>query len=84
MTGGYATAFFDEERGPDDADDDLPPGLDDGALRALGLFAWAYVKGLGALVMGVVDGLARGVGDGGAGEAGGVRLGTGGRRRGRM
>ena len=43
-----------------DGDDDLPPGLDDDLLPALRQFAGAYVKGLGGLVMGVVDGFTRG------------------------
>lgn len=53
---------------PDDGDliDDPPPGLDDDTATAMRQFAWAYVKGLGGLVMGVVDGLARGTGGDGA------------------
>lgn len=50
--------------------DDL--GLDDGTRTALAKFAWAYVKGLGGLVMGVMDGFTRegGGGGGGGGSAG--------------
>lgn len=38
-----------------DHDDDLPPGFDVDLPTAAARFALAYVKGLGGLVMGVVD-----------------------------
>lgn len=52
-------------------DDDLPPGFDVDLPTAAGRFAWAYVRGLGGLVMGVVDGLARGAPAGYRGYGGG-------------
>ena len=61
LRGKYFTVLDDD---PDDAelDKDPPPGLDDDLSTAMCNFAWAYVKGLGGLVMGVLDGLARGDG----------------------
>ena len=50
----------------DDIDDDPSLGLDDDLQTAMRKFAWAYAKGLGRLVMGVMDGFARVAGgDGG-------------------
>lgn len=50
----------------DDLDDDPSLGLDDDLQTAMRKFAWAYAKGLGGLVMGVMDGFARVAGgDGG-------------------
>ena len=52
---------YDGKNATDDMDqdfedvDDLPPGLDTDLPTALRQFAWAYVRGLGGLVMGVLD-----------------------------
>ncbi len=48
--------------GEEDPDNDLPPGFNDDLAIAMCKFAWAYAKGLGGLVMGVMNGLARGDG----------------------
>lgn len=58
------TRNFDDDDPADDEDliDDPPPGLDEDVPTAMLQFAWAYAKGLGGLVMGVMDGVARGTG----------------------
>ena len=61
LRGKYVT-FLDDDPDDEDLDNDLPPGLDDDSPTAMCKFAWAYAKGLGGLVMGVLDGLARGDG----------------------
>lgn len=68
MRGQYVTTIDDD---PDDEDliNDPPPGLDDDPPTAMRKFAWAYAKGLRGLVMGVMDGLARGAGGGDGGLA---------------
>lgn len=59
--------------------DDLPLSLDEGLQTSLRRFAWAYARGLGGLVMGVVDGLAMGAaGNGGEVPARYSAFGTGG------
>ena len=64
MRGQYVDVFGPEDPGAededDDDDDDLSLGLDDDLLTGMRRFAWAYAKGVGGLVMGVVDGLAGG------------------------
>ena len=74
MRGDYVNAFdafpsavHDGEGGGNDEDE---LGLHDDVWKALARFAWAYVKGLGGLVMGVMDGFTRGRAGGAVGEAG--------------
>lgn len=55
---GGTVVYDDAPRGGKDGEgdeDDLPPGLDTDLPTALRQFAWAYVRGLGGLVMGVAD-----------------------------
>ena len=60
MRGHYVDVFGTEDADAEDEDDDLSLGLDDDLLTGMRRFAWAYAKGVGGLVMGVVDGLAGG------------------------
>lgn len=63
MRGQYVDVFGTEDaeaEDEDDDDDDASLGLDDDLLTGMRRFAWAYAKGVGGLVMGVVDGLAGG------------------------
>lgn len=76
MRGQYVTVRDDDDDGgidikeeDDEGDEEgnwesenASLGLNDDLVTGVRKFAWAYAKGLGGLVMGVVDGLARGSG----------------------
>ncbi len=57
---GAYVEIDDEGDFDEDGDAEGLLGLDDDLVTSMGRFAWAYVRGLGGLVVGVVDGWARG------------------------